>query len=114
MNSEELTVLTVKEVNEMKAAAVMEFINVQVGAFEAGFVESNQLTLYSLHRFGQLHVKDNYGIEIKPMSESWGDHIAETSRGDSEQEKIEAEPEHDCQKFFINGLDRASAIFETD
>ena len=60
---------TPEEVNAMKAAAVMEFVNVQIGAFESGFVETNETSLYSLYRFAQHHVKDNYGTETKSMND---------------------------------------------
>lgn len=86
---EGLKAYTPEEINEIKASAVMEFVNVQVGAFEANFVETNDVSLYSMYRFSQHHVKDNYGVETKLMSEQWGDHIAELSRSETEKTIVE-------------------------
>lgn len=61
--------------NEISANAVMEFVNTQVGAFESSFVDGNQISLYSMYRFAQHHVKDNYHAETKLMSEVWGEEL---------------------------------------
>lgn len=74
-----------KKDNEIKAAAVMDFVNVQIAAFDSGFVESNTVSLYSMYRFAQHHVKDNYSTETKLMSEQWGDSTAELARIVSER-----------------------------
>lgn len=55
-----------------KASAVMDFVNTQVGAFESGFVDDNEVSLYSMYRYAQHHVKDNYGVEVKNMAGQWG------------------------------------------
>lgn len=77
--------LTSRDIEEIKASAVMEFVNVQVGAFEAGFVSTNITSLYSMYRFAQHHVKDNYNVDTKLMRDVWGDAIAECARSDHEQ-----------------------------
>lgn len=85
MNKQQVQAFTQQEINDIKAQAVMEFVNVQVGAFESGFVVSNCVSLYSMYRFAQHHVKDNYGLETKLMSEEWGNSITELARDDSER-----------------------------
>lgn len=60
------------EENKIKAAAVMSFINTMIGAFEAGFVDKNNLTLAELFRVAQNHLSDNYGIETPDLKDQWG------------------------------------------
>lgn len=78
--------LSAQEINDLQAAAVMTFVNTQVGAFEAGFVEGSELSLYSLYRFAQLHIKDNYGIDIEPIADAWGADLADLARSDDERD----------------------------
>jgi len=73
-----------KEGDELKAQAIMEFVNIQIGAFQANFAESNEVSLYSLYRFAQLHVMDNYNIEVESMTEKWGEEMATETRNHEE------------------------------
>lgn len=76
---------TVDEINKIQSDAVMHFVNTQVGAFETGFVEGNEVSLYSLYRFAQLHALDNYKVEIKNMNEAWGEETTKECRNKSEK-----------------------------
>lgn len=81
----DLKVTNTQELNEMKAKAVMEFVNTQVGAFEANFVEGNEVSLYSMYRFAQLHISDNYDVKIDDMANVWGDHMPELCKSNNEK-----------------------------
>lgn len=82
MNMNNTHVLTSEQISEIKAAAVMEFVNVQVGAFEACFVDTPETSLYSMYRFAQHHVKDNFGVIVPSMAERWGNDLAVLTRTD--------------------------------
>ena len=62
--------------NKIKAAAVLEFVNVMVGAFEAGFVDKNNPTLAEIYQVARHHINDNYGVESPNIIEMWGDEVA--------------------------------------
>lgn len=70
--------------DELKACAVMNFVNVIRGAYEAGF-SNNHPTTYDIYRFAQLHVKDNYSVK----TENWDDESAKASRNDDHDSMIE-------------------------
>lgn len=53
--------------NKQKACAVMEFVEIMIGAYEAGFVDSHTPTLAQVHQVARNHVKDNYGVETEPL-----------------------------------------------
>lgn len=63
--------------NQIKAAAVKEFVSMMIGAFESGFIDTPKLTLAQLHRVAQNHCKDSYGIDTPDIVAEWGE---ETSR----------------------------------
>ncbi len=73
-----------KEDSELKAKAIMEFVNIQIGAFQANFVETNEVSLYSLYRFAQLHIMDNYNVEVESMTEKWGKEMEAETRNHEE------------------------------
>jgi hypothetical protein len=85
-SGERWVISTEQEINEGKSLAVMEFVNTQVGAFAANFVEGNQTSLYSMYRFAQHHVRDNYRAETKMMSEVWGEELTECARNKGERQ----------------------------
>ena len=58
--------------NEIKAAAVMGFVNMMIGAFNANFVDKNNPTLAEIHRTAQNHIKDSYGVAVKNIEDEWG------------------------------------------
>jgi hypothetical protein len=72
------------EENKIKADAVMEFVNIQLGAFESNFVETNQVSLYSMYRFAQHHVKDNYEQETKNLADVYSVEFANECRSTEE------------------------------
>ncbi|MEJ6520286.1 hypothetical protein PQI64_11075 [Shewanella bicestrii] len=59
--------LLVDAVNGVSAKAVMNFAEVNRGAYQSGFV-SPELTVYDVYQFARNHVKDNYGYETKPWT----------------------------------------------
>lgn len=86
--------------NNVKANAVINFVETLRGAYGAGFIDNNP-TIYDVYRSAQNHVKDNYGID----TENWDDDLAKESRsgwrngdkaifGDSEVLVIGYHPEH--------------------
>jgi hypothetical protein len=62
---------------QIQADAIKEFVYTMIGALEGGFVDSNKPALSQIHRFAQLHVKDNYGVEMPDLSEAWGKDVAD-------------------------------------
>ncbi|OOE71729.1 hypothetical protein [Salinivibrio kushneri] len=63
--------------NEIKAQAVMDFVEMIRGAYASGFID-NHPTNYDIYRSAQMHVKDRYGVETN----NWDDELAEKSRKD--------------------------------
>lgn len=68
-----------KESN-LKADAVMTFVNELIGAFEANFVDDHKPTLATLYRCAQNHVNDNYGIDTPNIHDAWDERVAEDCR----------------------------------
>jgi len=62
----------VKTHRQMKANAIMEFVNTMIGAYESGFVDRASCSLAEVHQVARNHVKDNYGIEMPSIAETWG------------------------------------------
>ena len=62
--------------NKIKADAVLEFVNLMIGAFDAGFVDKNNPTLSEIYQVARNHVKDSYGIESPNIIEQWGEESA--------------------------------------
>lgn len=62
--------------DKIKAQAIKDFVNSLIGAHESGFVDSNTLTLATLHRVAQNHIKDEYGINTPSLVEQWGEESA--------------------------------------
>ena len=65
-----------KTENQIKADAISDLVNTMIGAFESGFVDTPNLTLATLHRVAQNHIKDSYSIETPHISEQWGHDFA--------------------------------------
>ena len=63
--------------NQLKADAINEFVSMMIGALNAGFTEKNNPTLQEIHRVAQVHIKDNYGIDMPNIVEQWGQETAE-------------------------------------
>lgn len=59
-----------------KAAAVMEFVDLMIGAFESGFVNENTLNLAQLHRIAENHVKDSFNVTYAGIVERHGRELA--------------------------------------
>lgn len=81
---EELEARLKAATNKSRAEAVMGFVNVQLGAFESNFIETNQVSLYSMYRFAQHHIKDNYGEDIKNLADVFSEEFANECRSPEE------------------------------
>lgn len=68
----------------VKASAVMEFVEMIRGAYYANFID-NHPTVYDIYRAAQMHVKDRYGVDTK----DWNDELAEESRKNSFESAIQ-------------------------
>ncbi len=66
-----------KELNQIKAEAVMQFVDMLRGAFGSGAIDNNP-TVYDIYSSAQNHVKLNYGHD----SDNWDDHLADFSRNE--------------------------------
>ena len=62
--------------NQIKADAISEFVNMMIGAFEAGFIDTPNCNLAQIHRVMQNHAKDSYGVELPHITEQWGEDLA--------------------------------------
>ena len=83
-----------KELNQIKADAVMDNARNIAGAYCAGFID-NHPTTYDIYRTAQNYVKDNYGID----TEVWDDEHAKQSREDT-YKKLETE-KYQCQTLEV-------------
>ncbi|BDR12902.1 hypothetical protein [Vibrio sp. STUT-A11] len=59
--------------DKVKGEAVMQFVNSIIGAYEAGFIDSHELTLADLYLCAKMHVTDNYHIATPKLNDAWGD-----------------------------------------
>lgn len=59
-----------------EARSVESFVNSMIGAFESGFVNSNNLTLATIYQVMRNHCKDEYDTEIAPLVNVWGETTA--------------------------------------
>ena len=62
---------------EIKSKAIMEFVNMMIGALDGGFVDKNNPTLSEIHRVAENYIKDKYGIIVPTIDDDWGEEIAE-------------------------------------
>ncbi len=62
--------------NQIKADAINEFVCHMIAALDAGFVDTPNLNLATVHRVAQNFVLDRYGIELPHIAEQWGDDTA--------------------------------------
>jgi hypothetical protein len=65
-----------QKLNIIKTEAIMAFANMHVGAFDAGFVEGNTLTVYDVHRSAQNYVRDTFQVNVRSLAETWGNDTA--------------------------------------
>lgn len=77
--------MTEQELNQIKADAIMNFVDVHLGAFESGFVDSSELSLYSLHKSAQSHIVDNYSVSSQSISDKYGREFSEMCKSSKER-----------------------------
>jgi len=92
-----------------KAEAVMNFVNTLIGAFDSGFVDSNQLNLKDLHSAAFHHVKDSYGYEADRIDKTFDKEVliacgAEPSKASSSEVDLKPRMKSsavlsDCEKY---------------
>lgn len=63
----------------IRASAVMDFVEMIRGAYCAGFIDNNPNN-YDIYRSAQVHVKDRYGVE----TDNWDDEFADESKSDTQ------------------------------
>lgn len=64
------------DLKEIKAQAVMDFVNMMIGALDSNFVRGNNPNLATTYRCAQNWVKDEYGSEVKNIEDAWGEDTA--------------------------------------
>ncbi len=62
--------------NKLQGQAVIEFVDMMIGAMESGFTDINKITLAQIYQVARHHVKDNYGKDTPSIAEKWGDERA--------------------------------------
>ena len=62
--------------NDIKAQAVMDFVNMMIGAFESGFVDKHNPTLSEIYQVARNHVRDNYDFDASNIVAAWGSETA--------------------------------------
>lgn len=94
--------------NKIKADAVMDFVNMMIGAFDSGFVDKNNPNLSQIYQVARSHVRDSFHIEAPSIIEALGEVIAvscglivkkkmiDWSKADIEKCVI-------CESLFIHG-----------
>ena len=60
----------------ISANAITDFVNMMIGALEAGFVDKNNPTLSEIYQVARNHIKDTYGLDTPDIVEKWGEDIA--------------------------------------
>lgn len=57
---------------EIRVDAIKGFVNLMIGAHEAGFVDKNNPTLSEIHQVAKNHIKDSLGIDTPCIVEEFG------------------------------------------
>lgn len=65
-----------ERLNGEKAAAIMNFVDLMIGAFESNHVTKNTFTLAQLHRIAEHHCADIYGEKFGNIVERHGEELA--------------------------------------
>lgn len=68
--------MDVEQLNKEKAAAIMNFVDIMIGAFESNHVTTNTFTLAQLHRIAEHHCIDNYGAQFGNIVARHGEELA--------------------------------------
>jgi len=58
--------------DKAKADAVMEFVNLMIGAFDVNFVLKNNPNLAEIYQVARNHVLDKYKINVPDIVSVWG------------------------------------------
>jgi len=68
--------MNTEKLNDDKAAAIMNFVDLIIGAFDSNHVATNALTLAQLHRIAEHHCADIYGSKFGNIVSRHGEELA--------------------------------------
>jgi hypothetical protein len=68
--------MDIEQLSKEKAAAIMNFVDLMIGAFESNHVTTNTVTLAQLHRIAEHHNNDTFGVEYGNIIERHGAELA--------------------------------------
>jgi hypothetical protein len=77
--------MNTEQISKEKAAAIMNFVDLMIGAFEANFVDTNELTLAQLHRIAENHCLDTFGVQYGNIIERHGKDLANRCAGQAKE-----------------------------
>lgn len=63
-------------INEEKASAVMNFIDLIVNSREAGFIDSDKATIAEFYQAARAHCGDTYGVRVEDIESKHGSCVA--------------------------------------
>lgn len=66
----------VKTHDQMKADAIMEFVNMMIGAYDSGFTDRANCTLEEVYQVARNYIKDVHHVEAPHIVEAWGLELA--------------------------------------
>lgn len=76
------------QLKTVKANAIIEFVETMIGAYTSNFVESNWLSLGTLHAVARNTAKDQYGVEVPTLAQNYGEELAKSLHA---QHELQAE-----------------------
>lgn len=68
--------MDIEQLSKEKAAAIMNFVDLMIGALESNHVTTNTFTLAQLHRIAEHHCIDNYGAQFGNIIARHGEDLA--------------------------------------
>lgn len=68
--------MDIEKISKEKAAAIMNFVDLMIGAFESNHVTTNTFTLSQLHRIAEHHNIDNFGVTYGNIIDRHGAELA--------------------------------------
>ncbi len=68
--------MDIEQLSKEKAAAIMNFVDMMIGAFESGFVDTNTVNLAQLHRVAEHHCIDTFGANYGNIVDRHGEDTA--------------------------------------
>lgn len=78
-----------EQLDKEKACAIMNFVDLMIGAFESGHTTTNTLTLAQLHRIAEIQCIDEYGVYFGSIENRHGEDVAKLCGLNLEANEIE-------------------------